>query len=63
MFTFSHIGTGQNHQNFEMNSQMDTLKHYSIMTDMAPNSITFPPTNIMLNPYMANMIPFFNPLI
>ena len=33
------------------------------MTDMAPNSITIPSMNIMLNPYMANMIPFFNFLI
>ena len=63
MFPFSHIGTGQNPQNFEMNSQMDTLKQYSTMNDMTPNSITFPPTNTMLNPYMANMMPFFNPFI
>ena len=63
MFTFSHIGTGQNPQNFEMTSQIDTPEHYSTMTDMTSNSITIPPRNIMPNPYMANIMLFFNPLI
>ena len=46
-----------------MTSQIDTPKHYSTMTDMAPNLITIPLMNIILNPFMANMMLFFNPLI
>ena len=58
MFTFSNIGTGQNPQNFEMTSQIDTPKNYLTATDMALIQLLFLLTYYVKSIYKKHYVIF-----